>query len=158
MPSEVYVSSSARLAHVVRRRNSLPKSGILWDHSAVENDDLVQAPPRSKELLETWVQEFAAQNSTRAMSIDVAIQDGAEGRDTGLVVVRLSHGGAEVFMQPVSLDSTEWETTLTARPGELTLSPLMLSSLAAEVAVASSLCAFLQFKSLEWDRMRGMHE
>lgn len=116
------------------------------------------APPRSKELLESWVREFISQNSSNGMSIDVAVQDGSEGRDTGLVVVRLNHGGAEVFMQPTSLDSTEWETTLTARPGELTLSPYKLSSLASEVALASSLCAFLQFKSLEWDRMRGMHE
>lgn len=130
---------------------------MLWHYSAVENDDLPQAPPRSKELLESWVSHFVSENSARAMAIDVAVQDGSEGRDTGLVVVRLNYGGVEVFMQPTSLDSTTWETTLTARPGELTLSPYELSSLAAEVAVASNLCAFLQFKSLEWDRMLGMH-
>lgn len=121
------------------------------------HDDLPQAPARSKDLLDTWVREFISRNTADLMNIKVVIQDGSDGLDTGLVVVRLHEGAAEVYMQPAGPDSIEWETTLTARPEDLTLSPYELSTLAAELAVAGSLCAFLQFKSLEWDRMRGMH-
>ncbi|MCM3697712.1 hypothetical protein [Microbacterium oleivorans] len=114
-------------------------------------------PARSKALLEAWVREFLAESAAHGVTIKVAVQDGSEGRDTGLVVVDLGNGGAEVYMQPASLDNTRWETTLTSRPGDLTLSPMKLAAIAAEVAVASDLCLFLQFKSLEWDRMSGMH-
>ena len=33
-----------------------------------------------------------------------------------------------------------------------------LNTQALQVAIAGNLCAFLQFKSLEWDRMSGMHD
>ncbi len=124
---------------------------------AVQADDLPRVPARTKSLLESWIDEFIAENATESASIQVAVQDGVDGRDTGLVIVHLSQGGADVYMQPDGLDSTKWVTTLTPRPGDLTLSPFKLASLAAEVALASSLCQFLQFKSLEWDRMSGMH-
>lgn len=121
------------------------------------SDDLPRAPARSKELLEVWVQEFLTRHATDLMSIKVVIQDGSDGLDTGLVVVHLRGGAADVYMQPTAPDSLEWETTLTARAEDMTLSPYELSAVATEISVASSLCAFLQFKSLEWDRMTGMH-
>ncbi len=130
----------------------------MWQNPGVLRDDRPpHAPARSKELLDKWVKEFISRTAAADLDAEVVAQDGSDGRDTGLVVVRLHHGSAEVYMQPITLDSTEWETTLTARPDELTLSPYQLAALASEVAVASSLCSFLQFKSLEWDRMRGMH-
>ncbi len=85
------------------------------------------------------MREFLAESAAHGMTIKVAVQDGSEGRDSGLVVVDLGNGGAEVYMQPASLDNTWWETTLTSRPGDLTLSPMKLAAIAAEVAVASDL-------------------
>ncbi|WP_157532586.1 hypothetical protein [Microbacterium oleivorans] len=98
------------------------------------------------------------ENAADLVHVKVAVQDGSDGRDTGLVVVNLGNAGAEIYMQPTALDSTRWETTLTARPEDMTISPYKLAALAAEVTLASSLCTFLQFKSLEWDRMSGMHD
>ena len=128
-----------------------------WKNTAVQADDLPRVPARTKTLLEAWIDEFLSENAADAVTIQVAVQDGSEGRDTGLVIVHLSSGSADVYMQPDGLDSTSWVTTLTARPGDLTLPPVKLAALAAEVSLASSLCLFLQYKSLEWDRMSGMH-
>lgn len=115
-------------------------------------------PARTKALLQQWVDEFVALNTHALMHINVAVQEGVDGRDTGLVIVRLGNGGADMHMQPCSLDSVEWEVTLAARPDDLTLPAFQMSALGAQVAIAGNLCAFLQFKSLEWDRMSGMHD
>lgn len=114
-------------------------------------------PVRSKLLLEEWVDEFLQRGNSSSVRIDVAVQDGTDGRDTGLVVVRLQNVDADIYMQPVGFDQSEWEATLTARSGDLTLTPFELAGLAAEITIAGNLCTFLQFKSLEWDRMTGMH-
>lgn len=119
---------------------------------------MTRVPARTRALLQEWVDEFTALTTHTFVDIKVAVQDGVGGRDTGLVIVQLGNGGADMHMQPRSMDSVDWEVTLTSRPGDLTLTPFQMSSLAAQVAVASNLCSFLQFKSLEWDRMSGMHD
>jgi hypothetical protein len=124
----------------------------------VQNDDMTRAPARTMALLQQWVDEFTALTTHTLVDIKVAVQDGGDGRDTGLVIVQLGNGGADMHMQPSALDNVDWEVTLTSHPGDLTLTPFQMSALAAEIAVASDLCAFLQFKSLEWDRMSGMHD
>jgi len=120
------------------------------------SDDAPRVPVRTKTLLEEWVSEFLAQEQTQELSVKVAIQDGSEGLDTGLVIMHLRNAPAEVYMQPRGIDELEWEATLTARTDDLTLKPQQMSGLAAEVALAANLCTFLQFKSIEWDRMSGM--
>ncbi|GLJ79976.1 hypothetical protein [Microbacterium imperiale] len=120
-------------------------------------DDVPRVPVRTKTLLEGWVAEFLAQEQTQqTLSVKVAIQDGSDGLDTGLVIMHLRNAPAEIYMQPRGFDEPEWEATLTARTDDLTLNPQQMSGLAAEVALAANLCAFLQFKSIEWDRMSGM--
>lgn len=119
---------------------------------------MAKVPARTKALLEQWVDEFTRLTTHALVEVTVAVQDGGGGRDTGLVIVKLGGGAADMHMQPSSLDNVEWEVTLTSRPGDLTLTPFEMSALAAQVAVASNLCSFLQFKSLEWDRMSGMHD
>lgn len=119
-------------------------------------DDVPRVPVRTKTLLEGWVAEFLAQEHVRELSVKVAIQDGSDGLDTGLVIMHLRNAPAEIYMQPRGFDEPEWEATLTARTDDLTLKPQQMSGLAAEVALAANLCAFLQFKSIEWDRMSGM--
>ncbi|MCK6079504.1 hypothetical protein KZX37_02575 [Microbacterium sp. EYE_5] len=121
------------------------------------SEDPTRVPVRSKDLLEQWVAEFMATWHSNATTIKVAVQDGSDGRDTGLVVVHLVNANADIYMEPVGIDRAEWATTLTARPSDATLSPYSLVALGAEVTMAGNLCMFLQFKSLEWDRMTGMH-
>ncbi|RZI79981.1 MAG: hypothetical protein EOO67_19895, partial [Microbacterium sp.] len=101
-------------------------------------EDLPRVPARTKTLLESWIDEFLAENAADAVSIQVAVQDGSEGRDTGLVIVHLSNGSSDVYMQPDGLDSTKWVTTLTSRPGDLTLPPVKLAALASETSAASA--------------------
>ena len=124
--------------------------------SAMDNDQ-PSLPYRTKELLEGWVAEFRAQGHSIAGDLDVVLQDGSDGRDTGLVIVRLKNEFAEIFMQPVDLDNPLWEATVTPRANDLTLKPYRLAALAAELVVAGNLCTFLQFKSLDWDRESGRH-
>jgi hypothetical protein len=124
---------------------------------SVMSNDETAVPYRSKELLETWVREFQQEGHSIAGDLNVALQDGSSGADTGLVIVHLKNEFADIYMQPVGLDEPLWEATLTARGDDLTLSPHQLAGLAAEIVVAGNLCTFLQFKSLDWDRASGTH-
>lgn len=114
-------------------------------------------PYRSKALLEEWVEEFRSQGHAIAGELNVALQDGSDGGDTGLVIVHLQNEFADIYMQPVGLDDPLWEATLTSRREDLVLTPYQLAGLAAEIVVAGNLCTFLQFKSLDWDRASGTH-
>ena len=123
----------------------------------MDSADQPQAPARTRPLLQTWAEEFIKLSSSDPVRIKVAIQDGSDGRDTGLVLVHLDEGAGEIYMQPTGIDEVTWEITLTARPQDLTLSPYRMSVITSQLNFATNLCAFLQFKSLEWDRMSGMH-
>ena len=103
------------------------------------------------------MQEFRDQGHLFAGQLKVVDQEDADSQDTGLVVMNLMNAKASIYMQPTGYDEPLWEATLTARPDDLTLSPHDMASLAAELVVAGNLCAFLQWKSLEWDRESGMH-
>lgn len=122
------------------------------------NDELEDSPPRrSRDQLRVWVEEFLTQGHAVTGTIKVVDQEDADGQDTGLVVMDLRNTKASVYMQPRGYDDPLWEATLTARPDDLTLTPHDMASLAAELVIAGNLCAFLQFKSLEWDRQSGQH-
>lgn len=58
-------------------------------------------------------------------------------------------------MRPRSYDDPVWEITMSGRPNELVMSVHDIASFAAELVIASNLCTFLQWKSLEWDRESG---
>ncbi len=120
------------------------------------SQDAPRVPVRTKNLLEEWVAEFLEQGQSQPIQVKVAIQDGSDGLDTGLVIMHLQNAPADIYMQPRGIDEPEWEATLSARSDDLTLTPYAMAGLAAEVALASNLCTFLQFKSIEWDRMSGM--
>jgi hypothetical protein len=72
-----------------------------------------------------------------------------------LVVVNLVHGEGAVYLEPRGYDDPLWLATLTASDSDETMTPFVLAGLAAELVVAGNLCAFLQWKSLEWDRESG---
>lgn len=107
--------------------------------------------------LQEWVQEFVDLEHPSASRIRVAEQEDADGRDTGLGVVELVHGGVSVSLEPRGYDDPVWQADLTGGDDDVMLSPYALAGLAAELAVAGNLCAFLRGKSLEWDRASGRH-
>jgi hypothetical protein len=119
------------------------------------NDETTAVPYRSRALLQEWITEFREQGHSIAGQLDVVLQDGLDGRDTGLVIVHLRNAPADIYMQPQGIDDPHWEATLTARSEDLSMTPHHLAGLAAEIVVAGNLCTFLQFKSLEWDRETG---
>lgn len=119
-------------------------------------EKLEDSPPRrSREQLEAWVTEFEEEQHCIAGSISVAPQEDAATEDTGLVLLRLRTTSASVIIKPRGYDDPSWELILTEQSEDLTMSVHDIASLAAEYSVASNLCAFLQWKSLDWDRQSG---
>lgn len=102
---------------------------------------------RNMETLQAWVAEYRALEKPLAGSARVMVQDGDGGANTGLVVFRLDHAPADVFIQPVTPDATRWVATLEPRAEELALDPAGLRSLAAELSAIADLCTFLEAKS-----------
>ncbi|MDZ5142965.1 hypothetical protein [Microbacterium testaceum] len=124
----------------------------------MEHESIEDSPPRrSRVQLREWVQEFVDLGHPIASRIRVAEQEDADGRDTGLVVVELIHGGGWVSLEPRGYDDPVWQAALTGGDDDVMLSPYALAGLAADLVVAGNLCAYLQWKSLEWDRASGRH-
>ena len=106
-------------------------------------------PFRSKETLERWVAEFGTFGHDVEGAVEVLLQDGRDGSDTGLVVVRLVHAPTDVYMQPVGPGNPRWEINFSARGRDFTLQAQELLGLAHELTVASALCTFLERKSYD---------
>lgn len=104
-------------------------------------------PFRSRETLEAWVEEFRATREGGAL-VDVVIQDGTDGADTGLVTVPLRNDDTQIYMQPVAIGERRWSISFGARDSESALSAAELHGLVAELHVAASLCQFLEEKSI----------
>lgn len=122
-------------------------------------EDTAFPPRRTRETLIEWVSDFQTQTDVGDAEIIVAQQEGDATRDTGLVVVRpRSNSAMAVYMQPRGFDEPLWEVTLPAREDEVPMSALQLSSLGTFVSLAATLCTYLQWRSLEWDRASGRHD
>jgi hypothetical protein len=104
-------------------------------------------PFRSRATLESWLDEFRTTREGGAL-IDVLVQDGDGGADTGLVIVPLKNVSTEIYMQPAEIGDDAWVISFGARAKAFELSPAQLQGYAAELALAASLCQFLQEKSL----------
>lgn len=102
---------------------------------------------RSRETLQTWLQEFHESREAGQL-IRVLVQDGSEGDDTGLVIVPLKYATVSIFMEPIGIGEAQWRITLEPQPDTTILSSHQLHGLAAELAVAAELCAFLEAKSV----------
>lgn len=116
-------------------------------------------PFRSKEVLESWLAEYRPESAPSGPRIaeyaDVAVQDGSDGSDTGLVVISLRNATTDVYMQPVALGDPRWEVTFAARDRDLALSTEDVVALSAELAAAAELCSYLERRSLEHLRSLG---
>jgi hypothetical protein len=107
-------------------------------------------PYRTQAVLQDWLDEFRSEG--HEVRGHVALQDGSDGRDTGLVIVRLVHATTEMFMQPVAPGDQHWEITLQARANDLVVTPEQLDELSGELQRAAALCRFLEEKSAQHDR------
>ncbi|WP_104166166.1 hypothetical protein [Arthrobacter sp. SX1312] len=104
-------------------------------------------PFRSKQTLETWIDDFRTTREGGAL-ISVLVQDGADGADTGLVIVPLRNDSTEIYLQPVAVGDPRWSISFGARSEDSELTAAELHGLAAELLVAASLCQFLEEKSI----------
>jgi len=104
-------------------------------------------PFRSKETLETWVAEFhdARGAGDRIKGI---VQDGSDGSDTGLVIVPLKNATVAISMEPVEIGEASWRVTFEPQPETTILNSHQLHGMAAELAVAAELCAYLEARSV----------
>ncbi|PPG36215.1 hypothetical protein C5E10_01465 [Pseudoclavibacter sp. RFBG4] len=105
-------------------------------------------PYRSKEVLESWAREFEGLGYVEPGVVNVIVQDGDEGHDTGLVRVQLTHVPTDVYLQPGTRESPRWSVTMEPREHTLHLSAADVHALSQELAVVSALCTFLQAKSI----------
>lgn len=103
-------------------------------------------PFRSKETLEAWLDEFRSGRDDGNL-IEVIVQDGRGGADTGLVVVPLSHASTQIVMEPTGIGEARWVVRFAAREDDFTLTAADLLELSVELEFAGSLCDFLERKS-----------
>ena len=105
-------------------------------------------PFHSQEMLEQWLEEFAALGYSISERVKVIPQDGADGLDTGLIALNLLDSMTLTYLQPEPLGSIHWGITFEARDSDLKMGAGRTLELSAELAMVSILCTFLQTKSL----------
>lgn len=104
-------------------------------------------PYRSRDLLQSWLDEFLARGHSIAGAVAVLVQDGSDGGDTGLVVIDLAHAPTQVYLEPVAPGDPRWAVTFLAREAEAARSSDTVAALAAELAVVADLCRYFEAKS-----------
>jgi hypothetical protein len=107
-------------------------------------------PFRTKEVLESWLEEFSAATGDQADEAEVLRLDADsddDGDETGLVVIRLHNATTDVYMQPAAPGDPGWEVTFAARDRDLALTPEGVAALAAELQRVAVLCRFMEQKS-----------
>ncbi|WHE35726.1 hypothetical protein [Microbacterium sp. BDGP8] len=105
-------------------------------------------PFHSKQTLEHWVAEFIDARGA-GEEVRVAVQDGSDGADTGLVLVPLTNAPNAVYIEPRPAgDDLDWCVSIEGAPDTLVLTSHELNALTHELQIAAELCAFLQEKSL----------
>jgi hypothetical protein len=104
-------------------------------------------PYRTKDTLETWLDEFQRLGYPLSSSIRVIPHGGEEGSDTGLVAAALGTAPTALYVEPVAAGSTSWQVTFEPREMHASLDAAAVLTLSGELAVLSALCAFFQAKS-----------
>jgi hypothetical protein len=105
-------------------------------------------PYRTKAVLEEWLADFPHRADLLG---HVALQDGSDGSDTGLVIVRLQYATTGVFIQPVGSGDVRWEVVFEARYDDLVSGADAVEALGRELVLAADLCRHLEAKSREHD-------
>jgi len=104
-------------------------------------------PFRTKPMLESWIAEFGELGYPAQQTIRVLDQDGSDGSDTGLITVSLNDASTVVYLAPIGPGEARWVITFEGREDTFALSPAETSRLSSELAMVSTLCAFLEAKS-----------
>jgi hypothetical protein len=112
-------------------------------------------PYRTIQTLEAWLREFEQRGRVGASTIRVVPQDGADGADTGLVVMQLPNSPAVIYVEPPTGDQAEWTVMFEPREQAVRLVGSQVQSMAVEMAALAQLCAFLQEK---YERYRYLAE
>ncbi|MFJ6654301.1 hypothetical protein ACIQLJ_16035 [Microbacterium sp. NPDC091313] len=105
-------------------------------------------PYRTKAVLENWLADFPHHGDLLG---HVALQDGSDGGDTGLVIIRLQHATTGVFIQPVGRGDARWEVVFEARFDDMACGADAVEALGRELVLAAELCRHLEAKSREHD-------
>lgn len=108
-------------------------------------------PFRTQEILTQWLEGFLATGRAIEGTVEVLRQDGADGADTGLVVIELANAPTTLYLEPVAPGDPRWSITFLARDVDAARSPDRVSALAAELAVIAELCRHLEALSASWD-------
>jgi hypothetical protein len=116
---------------------------------------LGKVPFRSKETLQVWLDEFAADDAHGTSAAYVADQEPVDGRDSGLVIFPLRNATTSIYLQPIETGAPDWRVTIEAQPDVTELSPEAVYDLCRELQNAAALCAFLQAKSVEHMALRN---
>ena len=105
-------------------------------------------PYRTSEVLRAWLVEFQELGYDLDDNLRVIEQDGDRGENTGLIALRLRDAGTSAYIQPVRLGSHQWVVTFEARDEPVEMTAAAVAQLSCELALISTLCAFLQAKSI----------
>jgi hypothetical protein len=103
-------------------------------------------PFRNTETLQAWLHEFADQGHPEVKGLKVLRQDGDD-NEAGLVRVQLTYASTATYLEPVAPGAPQWAVTLEPREDAVILDAAGLQQLATELALVSTLCAFLESKS-----------
>ena len=104
--------------------------------------------PTAMSTIQSWLDEFEQLGYNFDGELKVIQQDGADGANTGLVSVRLVNAATVITIQPEVQAAPVWKVTMEPRDETVTIDGPSVLNLAAELAVVSALCAFLQERSL----------
>lgn len=104
-------------------------------------------PYRTKDTLETWLDEFQRLGYPLSSSIRVIPHGEEEESDTGLVAAGLGSAPTTLYVEPIAQGSTSWQVTFEPRDVHTSLDAAAVLTLSNELAVLSALCAFFQAKS-----------
>lgn len=103
-------------------------------------------PCHSHALLTRWVADFV-RTTPISSTIEVLHQDGFDGEDGGLVVVRPRGVDAEFYLLPAAPGESRFVVTIAALANEVTIDSLQLLLLSEELKNASALCDHLESRS-----------
>lgn len=103
-------------------------------------------PHRDQATVSAWVREFSELGHAMGTSVDVLPHE-EEAGDTGLIVVRLREASTVTYLHTVTRETVKWVVVFEAREDAMELDAAAISQLAADLALVSALCGFLQAKT-----------
>ena len=105
-------------------------------------------PFRTMTTLQSWVEDFRALGYDDAGTLRVIPQDADGDSDTGLIAAQLRSVSTTFYVSPSNeVGSPGWTVTFEPRENAAPLGSARVLALSGELAMLSTLCAFLQARS-----------